>query len=215
MIALFRKFLLKNFLLATLVLLPCLGWARGIAFSEEMHGYAYHQGEYRNVSVYFKVVIDDIDAWRANPQHAARLSGELLIDRVPAGSVSGSLQILAPAPGAKGRLLTYRFQGASVQFVGIKHVYNNAGLDLLDDMTTLRGVFQAQGQVQPTIPDLLGGDAWTAELQFEWWKPATLWNFSWSFATITTPWYEELAVKVLFLKTIFGDLARVLFPWAV
>jgi hypothetical protein len=209
------KTFLHKLLLAALMLLPCLGWARGIAFSEEMHGYAYHQGEYRSVSVYFKVVIDDIDAWRANPQHAAKLSGELVLDRLPGGSVSGTLQILAPAPGAGGRVLTYRFQGAALQFVGIKHVYNNAGPDMLDDMTTLRGVFQAQGQPQPSVPDLLKGDAWTSELHFEWWKPATLWNFSWSFATIATPWYEELAVKVLFLKTVFGDLARVLFPWAI
>ncbi|MCE3607140.1 hypothetical protein LXA47_26585 [Massilia sp. P8910] len=208
-------FLHKLLLLTGLGLLPVLGWARGIAFSEEMHGYAYHQGEYRSVSVYFKVVIDDVDAWRANPQHLAKLSGELVLDRVPAGSVSGSLQILAPAPGADGRVLTYRFQGAALQFVGIKHVYNDAGPDLLDDMTTLRGVFQAQGQAQPSVPDLLKGDAWTSELQFEWWKPATLWNFSWSFSTIATPWYEELAVKILFLKTIFGNLAKVLFPWAI
>ncbi|NHZ90686.1 hypothetical protein F2P45_16900 [Massilia sp. CCM 8733] len=202
-----------KFLLALLVLLPCLGWARGIAFSEDMHGYAYHQGQYRAASVYFKVVIDDIDAWRANPQHLAKLSCELVLDRVPAGSASGSLQILAP--GANGRVLTYRFQGAALRFVGIKHVYNNAGPDMLDDMTTLRGAFQAQGLPQPSVPDLLKGDAWTSELHFAWWQAATLWNFSWSFSTIATPWYEELAVKVLFLKTVFGDLARVLFPWAL
>ena len=206
---------MKKTLLVWILLLPCLAWARGLSFTEDMHGYAWYQGEYRNVSVHFNVVIADIDAWRANPAHAAKVSGELRIDRLPAGAVDGTLQILAPAPSASGRLLTYRFSGAGMQFVGIKHVYNNAGPDLMDDMTTLRGLFQPLGQAQPSVQDLLQGDQWTSELHFEWWKPATLWDFSWSFSTIATPWYEELAVKVLFLKTIFGNLARVLFPWAI
>jgi hypothetical protein len=207
---------MKKFLLMIgILLLPSLVWARGLAFTEEMHGYAYYQGEYRNVSVYFKVVINDIDAWRANQNYAAKITGELRVDRLPPGTVNGTLQILAPAPNDAGRLLTYRFVGAGMQFVGIKHVYNNAGLDLMDDMTTLHGLFQPLGQVQPTVQELLYGHNWTSELHFEWWKPATLWNFSWSFDTISTPWYEELTVKILFVKTVFGDLAKVLFPWAV
>lgn len=204
----------KYLLLIGVLLLPALVWARGLSFTEEMHGYAYYQGEYRNVSVHFKIVINDIDAWRANQNYAAAVTGELRIDRLPSGTVNGTLQILAPAPNDAGRLLTYRFAGAGLQFVGIKHVYNNAGIDLLDDMTTLHGLFQPVGQVQPTVQDLLYGHNWTSELHFEWWKPATLWNFSWSFSTISTPWYEDLVVKILFLKTIFGDLAKVLFPWA-
>lgn len=204
----------KYLLLIGILLLPALVWARGLAFTEEMHGYAWYQGEYRNVSVHFKIVINDIDAWRANQNYAASVTGQLSVDRLPGGAVNGTLQILAPAPGDAGRLLTYRFAGAGLQFVGIKHVYNDAGPDLLDDMTTLHGLFQPAGQAQPTVQDLLYGHRWTSELQFEWWKPATLWDFSWSFSTIATPWYEDLAVKILFLKTIFGDLAKVLFPWA-
>jgi len=204
----------KYLLLIGILLLPALVWARGLAFTEEMHGYAWYQGEYRNVSVHFKIVITDIDAWRANQNVAASVSGQLSVDRLPGGAVNGTLQILAPAPGDAGRLLTYRFAGAGLQFVGIKHVYNDAGPDLLADMTTRHGLFQPTGQPQPTVQDLLYGHNWTSELQFEWWKPATLWDFSWSFATIATPWYEDLAVKILFLKTIFGDLAKVLFPWA-
>ncbi len=205
----------KLTLLFAILLLPCLVWAKGLSFTEDMHGYAWYQGEYRNVSVSFKVVINDIDAWRANQNYAAGVTGELRLERLPAVPVSGTLQILAPAPGDAGRLLTYRFAGAGIQFVGIKHVYNNAGLDLMDDMTTLHGLFQAQGQIQPTVQELLYGHNWTTELHFEWWKPATLWHFSWSFATISTPWYEELSVKIVFLKTIFGNLATYLYPWAI
>ena len=204
----------KYLLLIAILLLPALVWARGLAFTEEMHGYAWYQGEYRNVSVHFKIVINDIDAWRANQNYAASVTGQLSVDRLPGGAVNGTLQILAPAPGDAGRLLTYRFAGAGLQFVGIKHVYNDAGPDLLDDMTTLHGLFQTAGEQQPGVQELLYGHRWTSELQFEWWKPATLWDFSWSFSTIATPWYEDLAVKILFLKTIFGDLAKVLFPWA-
>lgn len=207
---------MKRFLvLIAMLVLPVLSWARGLSFTEEMHGYAYYQGEYRNVSVYFDIVINDIDAWRSNQHYAASVTGKLYLDRLPAGDVKGTLQILAPAPTDSGRLLTYRFAGAGLQFVGIKHVYNNAGMDLVDDMTTLHGVFQPAGQAQPTVQELLYGSSWTSELHFEWWKPLNLASFSFSFKTIATPWYEDLAVKILFLKTVFGDLAKVFFPWAV
>ncbi|QNA89736.1 hypothetical protein G4G28_16900 [Massilia sp. Dwa41.01b] len=207
-------------ILVAMLVLPVLAWARGLSFTEEMHGYAYHGGEYRKVSVYFDIVIKDIDAWRSNQNYAATVSGKAVLDRLPAVPVTGTLQILAPAPGANltgdpGRLLTYRFAGPGLQFVGVKHVYNNAGMDMIDDMTTLHGVFQAAGQPQPTVQELLYGSAWTSELHFEWWKPATMASFSFSFKTIATPWYEDLAVRILFLKTVFGDLAKTFFPWAV
>lgn len=201
--------------LIAMLVLPVLSWARGLSFTEEMHGYAWHQGEYRKVSVFFNVVINDIDAWRSNQNYPANVTGRVQMDRLPSTDVKGTLHILAPAPGNSGRLLTYRFAGPGLQFVGIKHVYNNAGMDVVDDMTTLRGLFQPAGQPQPTVQDLLSGSIWTSELHFEWWKPLTLASFSLSFKTIATPWYEDLAVKILFLKTVFGDLAKVFFPWAV
>ncbi|UUZ50368.1 hypothetical protein LP420_10995 [Massilia sp. B-10] len=74
----------KFLLLIGILLLPALVWARGLAFTEEMHGYTYYQGEYRNVSVHFKIVINDIDAWRANQNYAASVTGTLSVDRLPA-----------------------------------------------------------------------------------------------------------------------------------
>lgn len=205
----------RVFCLLILVLLSAAACARGISFSEEMHGYAYYQGEYRKADVYFKITINDIDAWRGNQNYAATVTGTLYLDRLSPRTVAGTLQILAPAPNDSGRILNYRFAGGGIQFVGVKHVYDNAGLDLVDDMTTLHGVFQEQGQTAPTVSQLLYGNVWSSELHFEWWKPATLWDFSVSFRTIATPWYQDLTVKILFLKTIFGNLARVFFPWAI
>lgn len=206
---------MRKFFVLLLLLLPCTLWARGISFSEEMHGYAYYQGEFRSASVYLRVVVNDIDAWRANPGYAANVSGTLALDRLPSQSITGSLQILAPAPGDDGRLLTYRFNSGGLQYVGVKHVRDNGGFDLVDDMTTLHGIFLAQGQAVPTVQDLLYRAAWSSELQFEWWKPSVLYNFAASFNTINTPWYEDLIVKILFLKTVFGAVVREFFPWAV
>lgn len=206
---------MKRIVLLWLLLLPCFVWARGLSFSEEMHGYAYYQGEFRNAAVYLRVVINDIDAWRTNPNYAANVTGTLTLDRVPSQSINGTLNILAPAPGEDGRLLTYRFTSGALQYVGAKHVRDNAGFDLVDDMTTLHGVLLAQGQAAPTVADLLYRDVWSSELHFEWWKPSVLLSFAASFSTINTPWYEDLIVKILFLKTVFGALVREFFPWAV
>lgn len=202
-------------MLLWLALLPVLSWANGLKFSEEMHGYTYFRGEYRQVHVYFNVVINNVDAWRADQNYPAAVTGSLYLDRLPAQAVAGTLQILAPAPGQNGRLLTYRFNGGGIAFVGLKHVHDDAGLDMMDDVTTLHGVFLESGQVQPTISDLLYQSVWTSELHFEWWKPIVLWNFSTSFKTIATPWYEDLLVKIAFLKTVFGNLAKEFFPWAI
>lgn len=200
-------------LLGLLLLLPNLLWARGLSFKEEMHGYAYYQSEFRTADVYLSITIKDIDAWRSNQSYAAQVTGTLVMDRVPNQSITGTLQVLAPAPGDDGRLLTYRFTSGSLQFTGMKHVKDNGGMDLIDDMTTLHGKFQALGQTPPSAQDLLYKAAWTSELHFEWWKPANVLSFAASFSTINTPWYQDLTVKALFVTTVMGDLAKEYFPW--
>lgn len=199
--------------LFVLLFMSAVCCARGLQFAEEMRGVAFHDGEYRNASVSLKVVIGDIDAWRVNPNVAATVSGTLYLDRLPAQPVTGTLTILAPAPGDDGRLLTYRVASTGMQFTGIKHVRDQAGVEVFDDMTTLRGMFQPKGQVPPTIPELLYDAQWTSELHFEWWNPSVVWNFGTSFSTIGTPWYQELEVKAIFVQTVLGALARTLFPW--
>jgi hypothetical protein len=205
---------MRKYLMMLFLLLPCLVWARGLSFSEEMHGYAWYGGQYRNVSVYLKITIADIDAWRRDPGYSAQVSGTMVLAGVATQPVAGTLQILAPAPGDDGRLLTYRMASGSVQFLGVKHVRDDAGLDMLDDMTTLHAVLLPVGQPLPSVNNLLYDAAWSSELRFEWWKPATVWDFTTSMSTISTPWYEELEVRLLFVFTIFGNLAKEFIPWA-
>ena len=208
------KRLLALVLLALLALTStAASAARGLKFAEEMRGYAYWDGEYRNASVSLKVTIQDIDKWSVDPNYPATVTGTLFMDRVPAQPISGTLQILAPAPNDDGRLLTYRFTSATLQFNGIKHVRDSAGAEVFDDMTTLHGMFQPKGQTPPSIPELLYQALWTSELHFEWWDPTTVWNFTMSFQTINTPWYEVLEVEAIFVVTVFGALAHTLFPW--
>jgi hypothetical protein len=198
---------------AALVLLCTATWSRGLEFAETMRGVAYVGGEYRSASVSLNVAIHDIDAWRVDPNVAATISGTLYLDRMPAQPVTGTLTILAPAPGDHGRLLTYRFAGSSVQFTGVKHVRDRAGVEVIDAITTLRGVFQPAGRAPPAIHDLLYNSLWTSELRFEWWDPSVVWSFGASFVTLATPWYQQLDVKAIFLCTVLGALAHTLFPW--
>lgn len=202
-------------LLAALLLGLCAiaAQARGLAFSESMSGYALQDGEFRNASVSLRISIADIDAWSHDLNVPAAVTGTLLMDRLPAQPITGTLVILAPAAGETGRLLTYRFTSATLQFTGVKHVADNAGTEVFDDMTTLHGLFQARGATPPTAIDLIDGAAWTSELHFAWWDPAVVWNFTTSFTTSATPWYQVLEVEGIFVRTMFGALASTLFAW--
>ncbi len=204
-------------LLALLLLGLCAlaAQARGLAFSETMAGYAYQDGEFRNASVSLRVTIQDIDAWSRNLNVPATVTGTLFMDRLPAQPITGTLVILAPAVGETGRLLTYKFTSATLQFTGVKHVQDYAGTEVFDDMTTLHGLFQAKGQVPPTAVDLIDGAVWSSELHFAWWDPVTVVNFVASFTTINTPWYQVWEVEAIFVEAMFGALASTLFPWLV
>lgn len=196
-----------------LLLLPCTVLARGLTFNEEMHGYAYWQGEFRALDVYLDIRINDIDQWRWNANYPATVTGTMYVDRASVGAITGTLQILAPAPGDDGRLLAYKLKAGSVQYVGVKHVRDDHGFDLVDDMTTLRGVLRYSWETPPTTQELLYLDVWTSEIHFEWWKADVVWNFVWSFHTFNTPWWQDLEVKAIFAQTVLGGLAEEFFPW--
>ena len=200
-------------LIATILLACCAiaAQARGLSFSETMGGYAYQDGEFRSASVSLRVTIADIDAWSKNLNTPAAITGTLYMDRLPAQPITGTLVILAPAVGESGRLLTYRFTSATLQFTGVKHVQDQAGTEVFDDMTTLHGLFQARGAVPPTAVGLIDGAQWTSELHFAWWDPGTVASFIGSFSTINTPWWQVLDVEALFARTMFGALASTLF----
>ena len=202
-------------LLATFILASCAlaAQARGLAFSETMGGVAYQDGEFRNASVSLRVTIDDIDAWSRNLDTAATITGTLFMDRLPAQPITGTLVILAPAAGQGGRLLTYLFTSATLQFTGVKHVQDQAGVEVFDDMTTLHGLFQPRGATPPTAVGLIDGAQWTSELHFAWWDAGTVASFVASFKTINTPWWQVLDVEGIFASRMFGALATTLFPW--
>ena len=197
-----------------LLLLPCTVLGRGLSFAEEMHGYAYWQGEFRYMDVYLNVVINDVDRWRWDANTPASVTGTLLLDHVNAGSIGGTMLILAPAPSDDGRLLVYKLAtNTGYAFTGVKHVRDDRGFDLVDDMTTLHGALRYAWQPAPSIYDLLYSDIWSSELHFEWWKPDVVWNFGWSFRTFSCWWWEDLEVKAIFAQTVLGGLAQEFFPW--
>lgn len=196
-----------------LIVLASIASARGLNFSEEMHGYVYWNSEFRPASVYLDVMINDIDAWRVNPNHAATVSGSLVLDNGAIRPITGQLNILTTVSGIQGRLLVYRLNGSGLRYLGVKQVRDDRGLDLVDDMTRLRGVLLPSTTALPTIPELVFQARWSSELHFEWWRPSVLWDFWLSFEVTQAWWWEHLTVKLIFVETVLGGLAREFFPW--
>lgn len=203
----------KILVLLLLSLLAATASARGLKFAETMSGTAYYGGEFRNASVALNVTINDIDAWSNNLGTPAQVTGTLTMDRMAPQAVTGTLVILAPAPNDDGRLLTYKLNSPTIQFTGVKHVHDQAPTEVFDDMTTLHGLFQAAGSVPPTVNSLLYDATWSSELHFAWWDPVTVINFTASFQTINTAWWDVWEVESIFVCTMFGALASTLFPW--
>jgi hypothetical protein len=200
----------------TFLLLACAAAAvsaRGLDFSEEMHGYAYWNGEFRDASFYLDVDIADIDAWRASATHPARVAGHVVFDGATVRSLSGTLEIMAQAPGGAGRLLVYRLGGYGFRYVGAKLVRDDRGFDVVDDTTRLRGVFRLPTQALPDPYSLWVDASWTSEVFFEWWRVGVVWDFFASFRVTNAWWWEYPEVHVIFLQTFFGGLADEFFPW--
>lgn len=202
---------MSAWLMRTLALLLCCftapASAGGLRFDEEMRGYGYWSGELHALHFVLDVRIPDIDLWRASPAHAAQVQGSLRLDAAAAQSLSGTLEILAPAPNQDGRVLVYRLTSANWRFLGAKLVRNDGGFDLIDDVTTLHGVMLPRTAAWPSVASLVYDGQWTSEVQFEWWRVGIVLAFLDSFATIDTPWYEVLWVKYVFIDTTFGAVA--------
>jgi hypothetical protein len=181
--------------------------ANGLLFDEEMRGVGDWNGELRALHFALDIRIPDIDRWRASPAHPAQVAGTLRFDGGTAQSLAGTLEILAPAPNQDGRVLVYRLTAANWRFLGAKLVRNDGGFDLIDDVTTLHGVFLPRTANWPSVASLVYDGQWTSEVQFEWWRPSIVLAFLDSFTTIDTPWYEVLWVKYQFIDTTFGAVA--------
>lgn len=202
--------MLRSILRCCAVLLCCaagVAQANGLLFDEEMRGYGQWNGELRALHFVLDVRINDIDRWRASPAHAAAVTGTLRMDAGAAESLSGTLEILAPAPNQDGRVLVYRMSAANWRFLGAKLVRNDGGFDLIDDVTTLHGVLLPRSTAWPSVASLVYDGQWTSEVQFEWWRPSIVLAFLDSFTTVDTPWYEVLWVKYVFIDTTFGAVA--------
>ena len=201
--------------LLQVVLWMCLGVAQiaqagGLQFEEEMRGYGLWQGSYRDVHFDLAVRIADVDAWRSDPSRVAQVTGTVQFDAAPPIPITGDLQVLSTVPGISGRLLIYRFWNGQFRFYALKHVHNNDGPDLLDDVTTLRGRVLSPYASWPTPASVLAGQ-WSSEVQFEWWRPTIVAAFVASFQTIDTPWYDRWRVKWVFIETTFGNVASEFF----
>mgnify|MGYP000547673109 CR=1 FL=1 len=220
-----KKIKKYNFLFAALCLfiVSISTHADGIRFEETMAGYGSVDGIYRPMRVNLNVNIDDLDTWENNINHTANITGEMLIEGLPTNTVNGTLNIFSPSttqscpPSVDSCYhLVYSLKindGSAIPnyFVGFKTVSNDAGFDMIDDLTTLQACFTQN----PNLPleDYLSDDC-RSTIQVEWWKDWVLWDFYWSFEVYNKPWYRwSLTVKLQFLKVVFGPVAETYFGW--
>ncbi len=195
--------------------------ADGLRFNETMSGYGTIDNLFRDIRVDLDISIDDIDAWKENPNHMANLHGQLVIDNRTSHPVYGYLNILSPGDiGTCGQtescyhLVYWMYiddgNPNASYFIGMKTVRNDSGFDVIDDMTTLAGCF-THNPDQPLSSYLT--DACGSQLQFAWWDVGNLYDFTTSFEVFDTPWWRYLLVPGKFLSIVFGNLAQVYFPW--
>ncbi len=196
-------------------------FADGIKFSETMSGYGNIDGIYRNVDFNLDVRVDDLDEWKDNPAYKAPMTGLLVVDDIPSHSMTGYMQIFSEGnvDSCESSNDCYHLvywlkinDGAAVPnyFVGFKTVRNDNGVDILEDMTTLRGCF-TQSPYQP-LENYVTPEC-DSRLVFAWWDFDNLWNFTTSFDVINTPWWREWLVPGKFLRIVFASLADEYFYW--
>lgn len=131
----------------------------GVEFTERMAGYvsfedapdyesAERAGRSRNSRFSFTVtvVIEDIEAFAADPEHTGAITGAALCPALspePLTITSGTFNLLRPDPkAAETRRFDYRLRltardGQSYWFEGFKLAHSDAGLDLWSDATRL------------------------------------------------------------------------------
>ena len=197
--------------------------ADGLRFSETMSGYGTIDALFHDIQVDLSVTIDDIDAWKNNPNHLAQLQGQLSVDGATSYPVYGYMNILSPGNadscGVSGNTDCYHLvywmlvdkpANSPSYFIGMKTVRNDSGFDVIDDMTILVGCFTDN----PNLPmSAYVTDACGSQLQFAWWDLGNLYDFTTSFQVFDTPWWRYPLVPGKFLAIVFGNLARTYFPW--
>ena len=128
----------------------------GLEFTESMSGWigvgekSYVEGriagQQENTPIRFdaKIIIDDLDRFIHLPDHRARLEGTVRFNPLggPAAMEDGVFNLFSVDPASGIRLMIYSFRftagdGKPYFLYGEKHIKDDPGFDLLEDMTTL------------------------------------------------------------------------------
>jgi hypothetical protein len=175
-----------------------------LVFQETMDGIAQVNGRPVPVVMSFEATIPDIDSWEEDANHPALLTGTLLFEghMVP---VRGVLHMMAKAKNPElqeeGYYLRYHFEtppGVTPQyrFAGAKHVLDDDGFDVAEDVTTLRGNFVPPGKALNGTEEAKHSQV---EVHFRWQDPVVVWNFLDSFETPDAGWFSSLVIKAQFI----------------
>lgn len=182
--------------------------APGLTFKEPMSGYVVMDDEKVKVEVQFEAIVDDIDQWVADDNHAARIVGSIKVGG-DTYAAEGTLALMTPVEGrSNGHYLRYDFKvldpnSPLKSFYGAKRVHNDAGIDLASDITTLYGKFSGDGVSYDSI------------MKFNWMNPIHMVKFLSSFKTMNVSGFQQdLDVKVKFMKVYFGGIYEEFFKIA-
>jgi uncharacterized protein (DUF362 family) len=119
------------------------GWI-GIGENSSVEGRIAGQQENTPIRFDAKIIIDDLDRFIHLPEHQARLEGTVDFNPLggPAPMEAGVFNLFAVDPASGMRLMIYSFRftggdGRPYFLYGEKHIKDDPGFDLLEDMTTL------------------------------------------------------------------------------
>jgi uncharacterized protein (DUF362 family) len=133
-----------------------MGTGPGLEFDESMSGWVgigekdfvegRVAGQQENTPIRFdaKIIIDDLDKFIHLPEHQARLEGTVTFNPLGGSSAmeDGVFNLFSVDPATGMRLMIYYFRftaanGKPYFLYGEKHIKDDPGFDLLEDMTTL------------------------------------------------------------------------------
>lgn len=191
----------------------------GFRYAETMPGYLTpgrddHRRSASSVPAVLRVegLVDDFEAFMADPDHPMRLVGTLGIRGADGVEreypvEDGRLRFLAPGEGERTRYTRYDFairkaSGAPVHVHGFKRIHDDPGFDMSRDLLDLNVSLHRGGPGGPVEA--------SGVLRVEAEKPWVLARFVGSFRVPgARSWRERLAVLHRYGKLYFGALWRV------
>ena len=179
------------------------GWI-GVGRTDPVDGRM--QGQVQGTSLVMRshITIATLSRFLEQPDHSCKLEGTIsfgpLGDNLPMRDGVFNVFVVDPRSGERQMVYETRFtatDGKKYFFRGVKHIHDDPGLDVVDDMTTLFTTIYEGDDDQGTV---FGA----GQLYF---KLATTPAFVWSLKVTGDTWFgQAMAAKIAFLSFAYGQV---------